>query len=254
MKVRLAYGTDAGREVDIVELAAGRPSLLVVVNGSNRPAAGLTRCLMNFAEIHQKQLFAAVVYLADDPTEAEQYLKRGISWWGVGVPLGVSLDGPEGPGSYGLNRNVNLTILVADRGRVVRNIALVQPTPTDAPGILRHVVTLTGGRVPTEWEVVLLSAPTRKFGEVAWRGGPENVEFRSLFCDALSAKNKGDVRTSRSALEKYVGNDEERLAWLGNAAAIMLEGRGRAKIHDAPIVPALRHWQQQYDRHPRKVR
>jgi hypothetical protein len=80
LKVTLVYGKDAGQTVDLVERAAGKPTLLVIVNGSNRPAARLTRILMNFAEMQQAQLFAGVVYLDDDQTAAVRQLKRAVSW------------------------------------------------------------------------------------------------------------------------------------------------------------------------------
>ena len=38
MKVTIAYGQNATKTVDLIELAAGRPTLLVIVNGANRPA------------------------------------------------------------------------------------------------------------------------------------------------------------------------------------------------------------------------
>ena len=68
LKVVLAYGDEAGRTIDLVERAAGKPTLLVIVNGSNRPAARLTRILANFAEMHADKLFAGVAYLASDQT------------------------------------------------------------------------------------------------------------------------------------------------------------------------------------------
>ena len=194
LKVTLVYGKDADQTVDLVKLAAGRPTLLVVVNGSNRPAARLTRILMNFAEMHQEKLFAGVVYLANDQTAAEQQLKRAVSWWKVGVRVGISIDGAEGPGSYGLNRNVNLTVVVANKGRVISNFALVQPSETDAPKIFKDVVALIGGRVPTEPEVLFLSAPTAKPPNARWRNAPSDVALRRLICNALAAHDEKAAR------------------------------------------------------------
>ena len=42
--VVLVYGKEAGMTVDLVKRAAGRPTLLVIVNGANRPmSAGAAR-------------------------------------------------------------------------------------------------------------------------------------------------------------------------------------------------------------------
>jgi hypothetical protein len=245
LKIRLAYGKDADQTVDLVERAAGKPTLLVIVNGSNRPAARLTRVLMSFAEMHQKALFAGVVYLDNDQTAAVQQLRRAVSWWKVGAPVGVSIDGAEGPGSYGLNRNVNLTILVCNKGRVTSNFALVQPSETDAARILKDVVSLVGGRVPTAAEVMFLSAPIHKPPNVRWRTAPSDVQLRRLICVALAAEDDKSARSASAAVEHYVGDEKARQAALGDAAAILVEGRTR--IRGQPIVKHLRNWRTKYD-------
>src|SRR5690606_35601111 len=139
----------------------------------------------NFAEMHEDELFAGTVYLDNDLSAAETLLRRGISWWGMGPPLGISVDGGEGPGSYGRNRNVNLTILVAHEGAVVANYALIQPSITDAPKILADVVTLIGGEVPSDSALSFLGMATRKPANVPWRAAPADVTMRKLICQAI---------------------------------------------------------------------
>ena len=51
------------------------------------------------------------------------------------MQVGISVDGEEGPGSYGLNRNVELTFVLAKENKVVANFAFVQSSVTDAPVI-----------------------------------------------------------------------------------------------------------------------
>jgi hypothetical protein len=252
--VSLAYGDEAGQIVDYIELAADRPTLLVIVNGANRPAAGLTRCLMNFAEMRGDDLFAGVVYLDKDLSAAETYLRQSTSWWGVGPPVGVSVDGAEGPGSYGLNRNVNLTILVAHEGRVTSNFALVQPSLTDAPAILGDVVALAGGRVPTKAELTFLSVSTRHRPGVPWRGAPSDARMRALICDALAADNEAAAQAAAEAIEAYVGDDPGRQAVLGNAAAVLLGGEQYVEAVDAPIAAHLKRWRDAYDVPPQRRR
>ncbi|MAG94542.1 MAG: hypothetical protein CMJ48_12445, partial [Planctomycetaceae bacterium] len=179
-----------------------------------------------------------------------QYLQQAISWWGVGPPVGISVDGAEGPGSYGLNRNVNLTVLVAHENRVAANFALVQPSETDVPKILAEVVDLVGGRIPTHSEVLFLSVPTRKPANAAWRSAPADVRLRKLICAALAAKDAKQARRFADAVEQFVGESKERQADLGNAAAFLLEGRTR--IRSTPTVQHLRRWREQFD--PRRKR
>jgi hypothetical protein len=252
LPVVLVYGKEAGTRVDLVERAAGRPSLLVIVNGANRPAARLTRILMHFAEIHQEKLFAGVVYLHADRTAAEQQLKRAVSWWEVGPPVGVSVDGLEGPGSYGLNRNVNLTVLVANKGRVTSNHALVQPSEKDATGILKDVVALAGGRVPTEIELAFLSYPSRKPANVAWHSAPADVKLREMICHALAARDEKAAADAAAVIEKYVADNAGRQRALGSATAVLLEGRGRTLVGRLPIAGQLRSWHKKHGPPPRQ--
>jgi hypothetical protein len=240
LNVTLVYGEDEGQRVDLVERADGRPTLLVIVNGSNRPAARLTRVLMNFAEMHQERLFAGVVYLDNDPSAAVQQLKSAVSWWEVGPPVGVSFDGAEGPGAYGLNRNVNVTVLFADRGRVTRNDALIQPSESDAQKILKDVVDLIGGRVPTIAEVMFLSAPTHKPPQISWHSAPSDVKLRELICAVLATRDDDAARRALAAVDMYVADDQERQIALSDAASILLEGRTKVRGH--PIVPHLPGW------------
>jgi len=246
LKVKIAYGQHATETVDLIEMAAGRPTLLVIVNGANRPAANLTRCLMNYAEMHAQSLFAGVVYLDGDPPAADQYLRQATSWWEVGPPVGISIDGAEGPGSYGLNRNVNLTVLVADKGRVTRNVPLIQPSTTDAPKILKEVVALIGGRVPNVAEVDFLGMPTRKPLNVPYQTAPSDVKMRAMICAALAAEDKTHADSVASELDQYVKDDKGRQAVLGNTASALLQGRGKAEVREIPIVEHLRKWSQEF--------
>ena len=110
-------------------------------------------------------LVSGLVWLADDPTAADQFLKRARGALPEKVPIGISVDGKEGPGAYGLNRNVTLTILVGKDGRVTANFALVQPSlQADVPRVLAEVVKLIGGKVPP---VDQLAAPAKAAGRMA---------------------------------------------------------------------------------------
>ena len=68
---------------------------------------------------------------------------------------GVSLDGREGPGSYGLNRLVTLTILLSKEDKVVANYTLVQPSlQVDLPKIVKSITEVVGGTVPSLEELI----------------------------------------------------------------------------------------------------
>src|SRR5262245_20974608 len=147
-KVRGVYD-DAGKELDFVKQAKGKPIVLLFIHDLNRPSAAMTRVLMDYAASRARDgLACGVVWLTDDVTEAEATLKR-VRHAMPKAPVGISPDGKEGPGSYGLNRNVTLTILVAKEDKVTANFARVQPSIQAAlPRILEAVVKVAGGKVP----------------------------------------------------------------------------------------------------------
>ncbi len=149
-KVRGVFAEDAGKDLDFVSQANGKPVVLVFVHDATRPSIGMTRVLTQYTMSRAKDgLMTGVVWLQDDATEAENTLKRIQHALTPKTPTGVSMDGREGPGSYGLNRNVMLTILVGKAGIVTGNFALVQPSlQVDLPKILESVVAVVGGTVP----------------------------------------------------------------------------------------------------------
>ena len=87
-----------------------------------------------------------VVFLTDDRTETEAWMKRARHALPKGIKPLVSVDGIEGPGAYGLDRNATVTILVSKAGTVTDNFALVQPSiNVDAPKVGHAIVKATGG-------------------------------------------------------------------------------------------------------------
>ena len=115
----------------------------------------MVRILTSYTKSRAKDgLTTGVVWLSDDATEAENTIKRVKHALTEGVPIGVSPDGREGPGSYGLNRKVTLTILVGNKDKVTANFALVQPSlQADLPKILDAIVKEVGGKAPKLEEI-----------------------------------------------------------------------------------------------------
>jgi hypothetical protein len=156
LKVRIVIGDNAGKEVDIVSAARGKPTFLIFMNEWNEQVAELMRVITLYAEQRGKpQLIAAVVWLTSDPGDLEAKLERARPHMPRNTPVGISLDGREGPGAYGLNRHVQMTILVSDRNVVTSNFALVQPSVNgDAVNVLSALVKVIGGKPPTLAEVL----------------------------------------------------------------------------------------------------
>ncbi len=149
--VQRMFGEDPKEVLDPVAAAGGKPVVLIFVHKITRPGIAAIRVVCKFLEQKKKSgLGAAVVFLTEDPPSTEAWMRRARRALPAAVPLGISRDGIEGPGAYGLNRKVELTVLVGNKGKVTANFALVQPSiPVDVPGILKAVVSQVGGKVPT---------------------------------------------------------------------------------------------------------
>jgi hypothetical protein len=66
----------------------------------------------------------------------------------------LSLDGLEGPGNYGLNRQCLLTVVVAKENRVAANFAFVQPGIADAPKVIDALAKVCGDTNPPTAEAL----------------------------------------------------------------------------------------------------
>jgi hypothetical protein len=161
--IRGVLGDKAGEEYDLVKQAKGQPLVLMFVHEVNRPSVGIARVAMTYAaSLKEKGLHSGLIFLTADATETEDWTKRASGALPQGVPIGISTDGIEGPGAYGLNRKVTVTVLVAKEDKVTANFALIQPSvAADAPKIIEAIATAAGATPPTKEELDKLLAPMR---------------------------------------------------------------------------------------------
>jgi hypothetical protein len=161
--VRGVLGDKAGEEYDLVKQAKGQPLVLMFVHEVNRPSVGIARVVMTYAaSLKEKDLHAGLVFLTADATATEDWTKRASGALPQGVPIGISTDGVEGPGAYGLNRKVTVTVLVAKEDKVAANFALIQPSvAADAPKIIEAIATAAGVQPPTKEELDKFVTPMR---------------------------------------------------------------------------------------------
>lgn len=133
-------GPSAGKEIDPVAEFKGAPTLLVFIHRVNRPGARLLREIDRAAQDRTDfGLKTQFVMLGEDRFEREKYLPIFQRALGIRMPAGVSVDGAEGPGPYGLNKEVELTLLVARDGKVTYNLALIDPNETFLAAVEREI-------------------------------------------------------------------------------------------------------------------
>ncbi|MDE0465413.1 MAG: hypothetical protein OYL97_00040 [Candidatus Poribacteria bacterium] len=135
-------GETKGKTFDVIAKADGQLLVLFLQDESGlglRGLLGISRLLAQIAEKSEQAMHINAVFLGDTPDTVENQASKLVSHVPSGVLLGVSQDGREGPGSYGLNRSVAQTVIIAKDGKVLYNFAFTQPMLRPDPYLLGAV-------------------------------------------------------------------------------------------------------------------
>ena len=135
-------GETKGKTFDVIAKADGQLLVLFLQDESGlglRGLLGISRLLAQIAEKSEQAMLMSAVFLGDTPDTVENQASRLVSHVPSGVLLSISEDGREGPGSYGLNRNVAQTVIIAKDGKVLYNFAFTQPMLRADPYLLGAV-------------------------------------------------------------------------------------------------------------------
>lgn len=245
-KVRGYWDDAAGKELDFVKQAAGKPIVLIFLpTDFNRPNFTMTRELSRYtASLAKNGLATGVIVLAENPTEAEDFLTRWRHALCREAPLGISLDGREGPGSYGVNRNANLTILVGKEGKVTASFALLQPSiQADLPKILEEVAKAAGIPVPKLEDLPGLKPVLSKLAP------DQNVdaEVAALFLKLLQKSSKPEeVDKTALILETYAKKFDAARKLVSQKARALVDG-GKLTENGTPKAQEyLRKWAKEF--------
>ncbi len=244
-KVRGVFDADAGKELDFVTAAGDKPLVLIFVHDVNRQSISLVRVLSSYTVSRAKDdLQTGVVWLDADATEAENSLKRIKHALTPKAPTGISLDGREGPGAYGLNRNVQVTVLVAKAGKVAANVALVQPSlQADLPKILAEVVKVAGGKVPKLEEIEGMPAMARPMANAPM----QDPNLRGLLGPVIRLNAAAeDIEKAAKAVEEYCEKNEAMRAEVGRIANTIINA-GKLKDYGTERAQEyLQKWAKDY--------
>ncbi len=243
-----------GEPIDLIAQAEDGPVMLVFFHELTRPGFGLTRAITKFAsERSDPNMKVGVIFLTDDMTETTKWASNVRRLFSKDVTYVVSPDGKEGPGSYGLNRNVTLTVIVGDDGKVTGNFALVQPQlQADGPGILKAVAAVTGGgEVPSINEF----DPRRAREMQMRREGATDGRMRQRGDDRLSGMlravinkqaSEEQVKEAASKIEAYVEKNEAARKELARIANTIVNSGKLANYGTAEAQATLKRWQKKY--------
>lgn len=248
---RGVFDEAAGKEVDFVALADQRPIVLIFVHDVNRQSVSLVRILSQYtSEKAADKVTTGVIFLHDDVTEAENTLKRIRHALAPKASVAVSLDGKEGPGSYGLNRNAMLTILVGQKGRVTANFALVQPSlQVDLPKILESIVALTGEKLPKPEDLEGMPAMTRTQASRDGKGTSDAPNMRPLLGPLIRRDASVDeVERAAAKVEEAAKKDEAVRREVGRIANTIIDAGKLTDYGTAKCQEYLQKWATEYGR------
>lgn len=147
-KVLEMTGPNQGKERDPVTENAGAPTALVFVSAIERSIVPLLRVVDQYGAERTNLLKTELVFLVGDRVAGEARVKAAATSLKLQTRVGLSLDGAEGPGNYGLNKECMMTILAARENIVTANFALVQPGIADAPKVIAALAKVCGDTNP----------------------------------------------------------------------------------------------------------
>lgn len=147
-KVVEVVGANAGKERDVITDNAGAATALVFMHGIERSMMPLLRVVDEYGALRKDTLKTEVIFLSADRLEGEQKVKNASGSLKLQSRIGLSVDGAEGPGNYGLNKECLMTIVVAKDNAVTANFALTQPGIADAPKVLEALAKVSGDTAP----------------------------------------------------------------------------------------------------------
>ncbi len=146
-----------GGQFDPVALALGKPHVLIFPDDSDT-AEGIgafAGAVETIAKNSQTGLAASAVILGHERTTGIGFTTLPDfywDWFNKVYRIGYSPDGRDGPGAYGLDRNIVMTILIADaKGKVLYNFPF-RETLQDRPD--PHVVGALADAVGEDLETV----------------------------------------------------------------------------------------------------
>ena len=140
------------RERDPVRELQGTPTALVFIHTIERSLVPLLRVIDRYGAERKDRLKTEIIFLAADARAGEQRVRAAAGSLQLKSPVGLSPEGAEGPGNYGLNKECMMTVLTARDLRVVSNFALVQPGIVDAPRVIAALAAVCGDTNPPSIE------------------------------------------------------------------------------------------------------
>ena len=173
-KVLAIGGAEDGKERDPISENAGAPTALVFIHQLERSLVPLLRVVEQYGVERRDRIKTEIVFLAADRLAGEERTRAAAGSLKFAARVGLSLDGAEGPGNYGLNKDCLMTIVTAKDNQVVANFALVQPGIADAPKVIAALAKTCGDDNPPTAESLAAKQPGMARGRTAMAEKPKD--------------------------------------------------------------------------------
>ena len=212
-------GRTAEKKLDLIKEAAGKPVVVVFMHEKTRPGFALGRTVMQLAEKRgTEKIVGGFIYLDDDQTAARQWMTNISGRFLSGkVYSGVSVDGAEGPGAWGLNRDVSMTVVVGNEGKVTANFALIQPSvQADGQKIFAAIGKALGEKSAPKLSEV--AGDPRMRPQTRGRNQVSDADFRALLSPLMQAKTDEDVDAAAKKIEAEAARNPAFKNRLGDTA------------------------------------
>lgn len=163
-KVVEITGANADKEREVITENTGGATAIVFMHGIERSMMPLLRVVDDYGAMRKDSLKTEIVFLNADRLQGEQKAKAASGSLKMQARVGLSLDGAEGPGNYGLNKDCLMTIVMAKDNTVTASFALVQPGIADAPKVLEALAKVSGDANPPTVEELTQRSVARNGG------------------------------------------------------------------------------------------
>lgn len=139
-EVVAATGDERDTVVDYVTRFDGAPTVYCFIHQVTRASSRTIRALDEACAARADEgLEALFVMLGADQDQTERYGLQLPDILSLNSRVAISVDGQEGPGAWGLDREMVLTVTVVDENTTVASFPLLSTNETDVPRIMRAV-------------------------------------------------------------------------------------------------------------------
>ena len=241
-------GKDADQKLDIVTEKDSKPCVLIFVHERSRPAFGLSNMVMRLVQDRGPEKVAgSLIFLTDDPTETAEWMNRVPEFFPKQIRLGISVDGKEGPGAYGLNRNVSLTVLIAKDNTVHASFALLQPSnEVDGPEIFKAIAEVLG---ETEVPKIADYQPQRRGDNAPMKreAAPQHPEIRNMLSPVIQKMATDDeVAAAAKKVEEFAAEHEDFRIQIGDIARRIIAAEKLGDYGTAKCQEYLSKWAKEF--------